>query len=80
MIHNDRGQTLINKYVWVIETIYRVRKISFKELNERWLSDREMSRGVELSKRTFANWCYVIWDMFGISIGGENRVASTAII
>ena len=73
MINNDRGQTLINKYVWVIETIYRAKKISFKELNDRWLSDREMSRGVELSKRTFANWCYVIWDMFGINIENENR-------
>ncbi len=72
MINNDRGQTLMNKYVWVIETILRAKKISFKELNERWLSDREMSRGVDLSKRTFANWCYVIWDMFGISIANEN--------
>ena len=71
MIHNDRGQTLINKYVWVIETIYRAKKISFNELNERWLSDREISRGVELSKRTFANWCYAIWDMFGIDIENE---------
>ena len=73
MINNDRGQTLINKYVWVIETIYRAKKISFKELNERWLNDREISRGVDLSKRTFANWCYAIWDMFGISIVNENR-------
>ena len=24
---NDRGQSLITKYVWVIETIYRKRKI-----------------------------------------------------
>ena len=73
MPKNDRGQTLINKYVWIIETIYRAKKISFNELNERWLSDKEMSRGVELSKRTFANWCYVIGDMFGIDIVNENR-------
>ena len=73
MINNDRGQTLINKYVWVIETIYRAKKISFKELNERWLNDREISRGVDLSKRTFANWCYAIGDMFGVDIENENR-------
>jgi len=73
MINNDRGQTLMNKYVWVIETIYRAKKISFKELNDKWLIDREMSRGIDLSKRTFANWCYAIWDMFGISIVNENR-------
>lgn len=73
MINNDRGQTLINKYVWVIETIYRRKKISFKNLNELWLRDIDMSRGVELSKRTFDHWKDAIWDMFGISIVNENR-------
>jgi len=36
-MNNDRGQSLITKYVWVIDTIYRRRKITFKELNELWL-------------------------------------------
>ena len=72
MVNNDRGQSLISKYVWVIETIHRKRKISFKELNERWLQD-DISRGVEIPKRTFDNWRYVIWDMFGINIVNENR-------
>lgn len=48
MANNDRGQSLISKYVWVIETIYRAKKISFKELNEKWLDD-DISRGVEIS-------------------------------
>ena len=72
MIDNDRGQSLISKYVWVIETIYRKQKISFKDLNELWLRD-DISRGVEIPKRTFDNWRYVIWDMFGIDIVNENR-------
>ena len=72
MADNDRGQSLITKYVWVIETIYRRQKISFKELNELWLRD-DISRGVEIPKRTFDNWRYVIWDMFGIDIVNENR-------
>ena len=63
---------MITKYVWVIETIYRRRKISFKELNELWLRD-DISRGVDIPKRTFDNWRYVIWDMFGINIVNENR-------
>lgn len=71
-MNNDRGQSLISKYVWVIETIYRAGKISFKELNEKWLDD-EISRGVEIPKRTFDNWRYVIFDMFGIMISNENR-------
>jgi hypothetical protein len=69
---NDRGQSLITKYVWVIETIYRRRKISFKELNELWLCD-DISRGVDIPKRTFDNWRHVIWDMFLINIVNENR-------
>ena len=72
MVNNDRGQSLITKYVWVIDTIYRKRKISFKELNEIWLDD-EISRGEEIPKRTFDNWRYVIFDMFGINIANEKR-------
>ena len=71
-MNNDRGQSLISKYVWVIETIYRAGKISFRDLNEKWLDD-DISRGVEIPKRTFDNWRYVIWDMFGINIVNENR-------
>lgn len=72
-IDNSRGMSLISKYVWVIETIYRRKKISFKDLNELWLRDTDISRGVDLSKRTFDNWKSVIWDMFGIDIVNENR-------
>ena len=70
MPNNDRGQSLITKYVWVIETIYKAKKISFKELNEKWLDD-EISRGVDIPKRTFDNWKSVILDMFGIIIANE---------
>ena len=72
MANNERGQSLISKYVWVIETIYRAKKISFKELNEKWL-DNDISQGVEIPKRTFDNWRYVILDIFGIDIANENR-------
>ena len=72
MVNNDRGQGLISKYVWVIETIYRAKKISFKELNEKWLRD-DISRGVGIPKRTFDNWRNAIWDMLGINISNENR-------
>ena len=43
-----------------------------KELNELWLRD-DISRGVDIPKRTFDNWRYVIWDMFGINIANEGR-------
>lgn len=72
MKNNDRGQSLINKYVWVIETIYRRHKISYNDLNELWVKDTDISRGKDLPKRTFDNWRVVIGDMFGIDISNEN--------
>lgn len=72
MKNNDRGQSLINKYVWVIETIYRKHKISYKDLNEIWVNDKDISRGEDLPKRTFDNWRVAIADMFGIDISNEN--------
>ena len=73
MINNDRGQNLINKYVWVIETILRAKKISFEDLNNKWLRDTDISRGVEIPKRTFDNWRYAIADMFGLFIENEQK-------
>ena len=72
MADYERGPSLISKYVWVIETINRRRKISFKELNEIWVRDVDISRGIEIPKRTFDNWRYAIADMFGIDISNEN--------
>ena len=72
MKNNDRGQSLINKYVWVIETIYRRHKISYNDLNELWVNDTDIRRGKDLPKRTFDNWRVVIGDMFGIDISNEN--------
>ena len=71
MKNNDRGQSLINKYVWVIETIYREGRITFDELNDKWKDD-EISRGEKLSKRTFDNWRSAIQDVFGVIIANEN--------
>ena len=32
-----------NKLVWIVETIYRARKISFDELNRRWMDNEAVS-------------------------------------
>ena len=50
------AQYLINKYVWLVETIYKAKKITFKELNTEWLTNQEMSEGIDLSLRTFHKW------------------------
>lgn len=71
MVSNERGQSLISKYVWVIDTIYNEGAISFNELNKKWLKT-DMSQGKTIPKRTFDNWKDAIADMFGIDIANEN--------
>ena len=73
MVNNERGQGLISKYVWVIETIYQAGKISFEELNRKWLLDMDISRGMEIPKRTFDRWKSAIADLFGLYIENEGK-------
>ena len=44
------AKNLLNKYVWLVETIYKAKKISFEEINSRWL-DNDMSEKKPLSLR-----------------------------
>lgn len=60
-----------NKLVWIVETIYRAHKISFEELNHRWMNNVDLSGGEEMSKRTFHKWKWNIFDTFGLSIECE---------
>ena len=69
----DRGPSLLSKYVWLIETIYRAKKISYLEINEQWRENVELSRGEDLPIRTFNNWRYAIQDIFGLIIDNERR-------
>ena len=63
----------INKYVWLVDTIYRARKISFEEINRRWLDDTDISEGVDIPLRTFHKWRIAIEEMFGLVIENEKR-------
>jgi len=65
------AKNLLNKYVWLVETIYKAKKISFQDINRRWL-DNDMSEGMELPKRTFQKWRIAIEEMFGLIIENEN--------
>ena len=57
----------INKYVWLVDTIYRAKRISFEEINRRWLDD-DISEGLEIPKRTFHKWIAAAEEMFGLVI------------
>lgn len=65
------AKNLLNKYVWLVETIYKAKKISFEDINRRWM-DNDMSEGKELPKRTFHKWRAAIEEMFGLIIENEN--------
>ena len=60
-----------NKLVWIVETIYKARKISFEELNRKWMDSVDLSGGEEMPKRTFHKWKWSIFDTLGISIECE---------
>ncbi len=55
------------EYIWLVNTIRRARKITFAEIQKKWL-DSELSEGVELSRSTFNRHKEAIQDMFGIYI------------
>lgn len=57
----------------MINTIFRAKRISFKDINERWRSDVEISRGEDLPIRTFKRWSDNIWQLFGLIITNERR-------
>ena len=64
------AKNLLNKYVWLVETIYKAKRISFEEINQRWL-DNDISEGKPLSIRTFHKWRIAIEEMFGLIIENE---------
>ena len=57
----------INKYVWLVETLYHAKKITLKEINRRWL-DTDLSEGLEIPRRTFHTWKNAVEEMFGLVI------------
>ena len=44
------AKNTVNKYVWLAETIHKAKKISFEEINRRWM-DNDMSEGEPLCTR-----------------------------
>ena len=65
------AKNLLNKYVWLVETIYKAKKITYEDINKRWL-DNDMSEGKQLPIRTFHKWRQAIEEMFGLIIENEN--------
>jgi len=63
---------LFKEYIWLVNTIYQAGKISFAEINEKWLRT-EMSGGVEIARTTFNRHKDAIEDIFGIIIDCDKK-------
>lgn len=66
------AKDLFNKYIWLVDTIYRAKRITFEEINERWLRSR-LSEGVDIPLRTFHNWRGQIEEIFDINIECDRK-------
>lgn len=66
------AKNLLNKYVWLVETIYKAKRITFEEINDKWL-ENDMSEGDELALRTFHKWRVAVEEMFGLIIECERK-------
>lgn len=66
------AKNLFNRYVWLVNTIYRAGKITFEEINDRWVNN-EMSRGEYLPLKTFHNHRKAVQDIFDINIECHKR-------
>ena len=63
---------IFQEYVWLVNTIHQAGRISFDDINKRWLKT-EMSGGVELSRSTFNRHRDDILDVFGIIIECDKK-------
>ena len=59
------AKNLFNRYIWLVDTIYRNGKLSFKEINDKWLQT-DFSEGKPIPLRTFHNHREAIQDLFDI--------------
>lgn len=64
--------TKFKEYIWLVNTIYHAKAITFAEINERWLKT-EMSEGVEMARTTFYRHKCAIEDIFGIYIDCDKK-------
>jgi len=66
------AQNLFNRYIWLVDIIYRAGKIPYEEINQKWLRT-DWSEGKDLPLRTFHNHREAIQDLFDINIDCDRR-------
>lgn len=71
------AKDLFNRYIWLIDTVYSAKRITFAEINQLWVRSLLNEYGERLPLRTFHNHREAIDNVFGITIacdrsGGRN--------
>ena len=61
------AKNLINKYIWILDTIQRYGRITREELNNLWMKS-SVSDGEPLARRTFYNYRQGIADTFKVDV------------
>ncbi|PIZ08121.1 MAG: WYL domain-containing protein, partial [Flavobacteriaceae bacterium CG_4_10_14_0_8_um_filter_34_31] len=58
---------VFHRYIWLVDTINRAGRITFEEINKKWLRT-DWSEGQKIPLRTFHNHRSKIEDLFDINI------------
>jgi hypothetical protein len=66
------AKELFNKYIWLTDTVYKADRITFAEINRKWVRSN-YSDGNEIALRTFHNHRTAIAEIFGILISCDGR-------
>ena len=62
------AKDLLNRYVWLVDTIRRYGRITRRELDDCWRRSRFSDGDTALPRRTFYNYRQAIEDLFDITI------------
>jgi len=66
------ARDLFNRYMWLADTIYKAKRITFAELNRKW-ENSNLSDGNVIPLRTFHNHKKAIEELFDIVIQCDGR-------
>ena len=70
-IKYNKAMDLINKYVWLVDTIYKAGCITYEEINQKWIEQEIDDKPIPL--RTFHKWRIAIEEMFHLNIECERK-------
>ena len=62
------ARDLLNRYIWIVDTIKRFGRISRKELDRRWANSPFSNGETRIPRRTFYNYRQAIEELFSVTI------------